>query len=81
MRFCDLRPGDHVVWKSEFGRKCRLEILVLNVDHENYKWTHFCLVDEHRPQNVGTVYTTPGTEASRGLWDCEGDGEIVSRMT
>lgn len=80
MKFCDLRPGDHVVWKEASGRK-RLELFVLAVDAANYCWTHVCLIDEHRPDNVGTVYTTPGTEASKGLWDCEGDGEIVSRLT
>jgi hypothetical protein len=80
VKFSDFRPGDHVVWSVSNG-KPRHEVFIVSVDHERRTWTHITLVDEHRPDNVGQLFNSPISDAMNNLWDCEGDGEIVSRLT
>jgi hypothetical protein len=80
VKFSDFRPGDHVVWSVSNG-KPRHEVFIVSVDHERRTWTHITLVDEPRPDTVGQLFNSPISDAMNNLWDCEGDGEIVSRLT
>lgn len=73
----DLIPGDHVVWPGG-DNSCRLEVIIMHVDHVNYTMTHLCILNEHRPEQVGEFYTTP--KSSKTSWECEWENaEIVSR--
>lgn len=81
MRFAlsDLKPGDHVVWKKTMTMS-RLELIVLSVDRVNRTWTHLCVVNDNRPNQVGDIYTTPQI-SSKESWEClHDDAEIVSRF-
>lgn len=71
-RFCDLRSGDHIVMVYE----PRLELVILKIDHDLRFMTHLCVVDEHRPKHVGTVYTTPNMAVN--TWSAYGEGEILT---
>lgn len=79
MKFSDLRPGDRVVWSTRSGDP-RHEVFIVSVDQVRRTWTHITLVDDHRPDNIGQLFTSPTSEAMWNLWECEGDGEIVSRL-
>lgn len=71
----DLKPGDLVRF---YGGKT-LEVVVLNVDHKKRTWTHLCITDDHRSDNIGTIYTPPA--CSVDSWGCLwADAEIVSRQ-
>ncbi len=50
----------------------------MSVDHVNFTMTHLCIVNDHRPDLVGTFYTTPNSTLSS--WECPwANAEIVSR--
>lgn len=71
----DLKPGDHV----QFYGSSLLELVVLSVDHKARTWTHLCITDDHRPDNIGTIYTTP--PSSRESWTCQwADAKITLRQ-
>lgn len=69
MRFSDIKVGDVI----KFERSC---LLVLFVDHNECFFTHLSLYDNHRPENTGTIYTTP---SMKNIWGLKGDGEIIQR--
>lgn len=74
----DLRPDDHLIW-HETTKTSRIELIVLNVDHVNRTWTNLCLTNDHRPDQIGTIYTTP-PDPSVDSWTCVfANAEILSR--
>jgi hypothetical protein len=75
-RSCDLKPGDRVAWSHQ--GEVTLEVVIVNVDDAGRRWTHMCVHNPRRPEQIGEFYTTPGADVES--WELYwNDAAIVSR--